>query len=283
MRTYTIKSGDTLWKIARRYHVPLEALMTLNGITRPDQLQVGTCLQIPENSTDAMDAVGLPVEEPEPAPEPTRLEIDKNRFALPAKEFYPETTEKDLVVLHFTAGKTARSAYECWLANPTRVATAYIVDTDGKIYELFDPSYWAWHLGIGGNVCRHDKRSIGIEIANVGPLKKSPTAQTQLNWWFRDWSAPFCKLDQSDLYVQSSFRGVRYFASYPAVQMESVSRLTGHLCERFSIPRKLPPSARRGEHDANYFRKFRGVAAHQNFRSDKWDIGPAFDWDRLGI
>ena len=49
----------------------------------------------------------------------------------------------DLVVLHFTAGTTGRSALDTWRGDPARVATAYIVDTDGTIFEVFPPAFWA--------------------------------------------------------------------------------------------------------------------------------------------
>ena len=31
------------------------------------------------------------------------------------------------------------------------------------------------------------------------------------------------------------------------------------------------------------FRQYKGVSSHANFSQDKWDIGPAFPWDRLGL
>lgn len=37
------------------------------------------------------------------------------------------------------------------------------------------------------------------------------------------------------------------------------------------------------ECDPHTFEGYQGLATHANFRSDKWDIGPAFDWDRLGL
>jgi hypothetical protein len=57
----------------------------------------------------------------------------------------------------------------------------------------------------------------------------------------------------------------------------------GYVCERFGIRKTIPPQSRRREYDLDYFGRYRGVAAHQNFRRDKWDVGPAFDWDRLGL
>jgi hypothetical protein len=28
------------------------------------------------------------------------------------------------------------------------VATAYVIDRDGTVFELFDPAAWAFHLGL---------------------------------------------------------------------------------------------------------------------------------------
>lgn len=44
---YTVRSGDTLWLIARRYGTTVDAIKTLNGLTS-DQLNIGQILRIPE-------------------------------------------------------------------------------------------------------------------------------------------------------------------------------------------------------------------------------------------
>ena len=282
MRIYTVQRGDTLAKIAKKFKVSMDALVRLNRIRNPDKISVGAALQIPELTTDAMDGPPIDTESP-PQPEPTSsLPINRTRFVLPQKEYYPELTDKDLIVLHFTAGRDARGAFDTWLNNPEHVATSYIVDTDGTIYEIFDPSYWAYHLGIKG-VSAHDKRSIGIEIANVGPLKPSLTDPNLLNWWPKDWGAPWCEKAQKDRYVEADFRGIQWFASFPDAQVDSVRALVSYLCDRFGIKRTLPPGSRRSEYDMGYFRGYKGVAAHQNFRADKWDLGPGFNWDKLGL
>ena len=45
--SYTVKSGDTLWAIARRFGVSLEALIRANNIRDPDRLAPGMELVIP--------------------------------------------------------------------------------------------------------------------------------------------------------------------------------------------------------------------------------------------
>ena len=284
MRTYIVKAGDTLGKIARKFGVSLDTVVRLNDIRNPDKIKVGTSLRIPELTTDAMDAVSLPVETaPASGGEIAALPVNRSRFVLPSKEFIPEVADKDLVVLHFTAGQSAQGAFNAWMNNPERVATAYIVDTDGTVYELFDPSYWAFHLGVKGAGGVHDKRSVGIEIVNVGPLKQSASDANRLDWWPNNWGTPWCTLDETGRYVRSPFRGIDYFASFPEPQITAVARLTASVCERFGIPKTIPPRSRREACDTSYYGARKGIVAHQNFRTDKWDVGPAFDWERLGF
>ena len=282
MKRYTIKSGDSLSKIAKRFGLSVEVLTQVNSIKNPNRISVGVVLTIPETSSDAMDAIE-PIIAPPPSTsdDPGAPPINRKRFVLPAKEYFPEVAEKDLIVLHYTAGRSAKSDYDTWMKNPVQIATAYVIDPDGTIYELFDPSHWAWHLGAGGK--RQNRRSIAIELANVGPLKVDANNAERLNWWPSDWGTRWCKRDERDRYVQSAFRGIDFFASIPEIQQDATGQLVRHLCKRFDIPEEIPSSNRLMERDVSFFSSFKGVVSHQNFRTDKWDLGPAFNWDRLGF
>lgn len=46
-QTYTVQAGDTLWHIARRFNVPLSALIHANNLNNPEQLWPGQVLLIP--------------------------------------------------------------------------------------------------------------------------------------------------------------------------------------------------------------------------------------------
>lgn len=46
-KTHTIKSGDTIWRISRKYKVDEKALMRLNGISDPGRISIGKVLKIP--------------------------------------------------------------------------------------------------------------------------------------------------------------------------------------------------------------------------------------------
>jgi N-acetyl-anhydromuramyl-L-alanine amidase AmpD len=235
-------------------------------------------------TTDASDHPDPPTPDPvAPAP----IAIDQTTLRLPPSGYMAERHPKDLIVLHFTAGPSARSAYNTWAGAAARVATAYILDIDGIVYETFDPACWAYHLGIKGAAAanhRHDKRSIGIEIANVGPLK--PNAAGDLCWWAPQnrFEKKWCAQTDRSLFVKEAYRGFSHYAAYTEAQVRSLSPLIGVLCQRFGIPRTLPEKARIGSADpAGYFKDFRGIASHQNFRTDKFDVGPAFPWERITL
>ncbi|HET92352.1 MAG TPA: LysM peptidoglycan-binding domain-containing protein [Chloroflexi bacterium] len=69
--THIVQAGDTLSGIAQAYGVPLDRLMTANGITNPDLLQVGQALVIP------LDPLITP------SPEPIATEADSVDTPLP--------------------------------------------------------------------------------------------------------------------------------------------------------------------------------------------------------
>lgn len=49
---YTLREGDTLWSIAKKYRVDVDYLMSLNKITTPSKLQIGQVIRIPDSSTE---------------------------------------------------------------------------------------------------------------------------------------------------------------------------------------------------------------------------------------
>src|ERR1700741_42468 len=80
-------------------------------------------------------------------PVPRALVIDRKTMRLPKEQYLQEVYPKTCIALHFTAGTTARSAFNSWISDARRVGTAYILDVDGSVYEAFPPEHWAGHLG----------------------------------------------------------------------------------------------------------------------------------------
>jgi LysM repeat protein len=47
-REYTVRSGDTLWRIARRHGTSVRALAAANGLDLTRPLSIGRTLRIPD-------------------------------------------------------------------------------------------------------------------------------------------------------------------------------------------------------------------------------------------
>ncbi len=46
-QTYKVQPGDSIWRISHKYKVSQDALMQLNGMSSPNQLQAGKTIKIP--------------------------------------------------------------------------------------------------------------------------------------------------------------------------------------------------------------------------------------------
>ncbi len=81
-----------------------------------------------------------------------------------------------LVVLHHTAMATAEAALARLRDPAAEVSAHYLVAEDGRVWRLVDEERRAWHAGAGSWLGMDDvnSRSIGIELANPGPLAGFP-------------------------------------------------------------------------------------------------------------
>jgi N-acetyl-anhydromuramyl-L-alanine amidase AmpD len=213
--------------------------------------------------------------EPSPAPPPPpALKIDRS-LRLEAKDYIVSETRKNLIVLHHTVGGSVRSTVDYWRTEPEqkRVATAYLVERNGVVYEVFDPKHWAFHLGLKGAKGEVDRRSIGIEIASEGGLIQ------------RDGKLYcFDKVSDRTLFTQDYYdhgmpwRGYRFYDAYSEAQISAVIALINFLCKQFEIPRKTPAN----HFDADdAYREYAGVLGHHHLRPDKSDVHPGFAWQRV--
>lgn len=214
--------------------------------------------------------------------------IDTETLALPKGEYYNETTTKRQICLHFTAGHTAKGAYNTFLTGKGRVGTAFAVDRDGSVYQLFDPNCWALHLyrhkkGEDPKLYSIERMTIGIEIVNIGPLVlgKGEEDKNILYAWTKK---PYCTLDDVEMYHQQTYRNMHYWAAFTPAQYVAVRDLVFDLSSSFNIPimGDTPgPALEYWSLDKMY--AFYGLTNHGNYRRDKYDIGPGFDWKRIGV
>ncbi len=203
------------------------------------------------------------------------------------KSYYYETeTTKTCVVLHYTAGQLTGDI-PTLTKNNNKVSVAFVLARDGTIYRLFDEKYWSYHLGkgcVGGNE-GNSKRSVAIEISNFGWVAES---EKNLKTYT---GSVYCTKDDTSYFhtLAEPWREKIYYASFTQEQYTNLGKLLKYLCAKFNIPYKFVGNAGSVSKSPRYnlfssadeAKTFKGIAAHSNFRSDKWDIGPAFDWHRL--
>jgi N-acetylmuramoyl-L-alanine amidase len=88
----------------------------------------------------------------------------------PSPNFNERTLPIDTIVIHYTNKPTVEEAL-AWLTDPLKKLSAhYLIDEEGRLYQLVSEEKRAWHAGISYwqgctdiNSC-----SIGIELANGG-------------------------------------------------------------------------------------------------------------------
>jgi hypothetical protein len=204
------------------------------------------------------------------------LKIDRTR-RLPDSEYFPERQRKTGIALHHTVCESALTAIQSWLLDVTpdgsrrHVATAYVIDRDGTIFEVFDPAAWAWQFGLSWRDEQRlpfEKRFIGIELANRGGL-----IEEHGELYAHDLVTPETLRPRGEAFACSSpYRGYQWFERYQEPQLEALGRLVDELCNRFAIPRIHPD--RPFLYYGTALASFEGVIGHAMVRSDKSDPAP---------
>lgn len=103
--------------------------------------------------------------------------FDERRFENPARGI-------DMLILHYTGMETGEAALERLCDGEAKVSSHYLVEEDGRIFQLVEEDKRAWHAGVSFWAGDRDinSQSIGIEIVNGGHdfgLPGFPEAQVE--------------------------------------------------------------------------------------------------------
>lgn len=176
--------------------------------------------------------------------------------------------------LHHTLSTNAMSAWRWWNATPERVGTPFIIDRDGVIIECFDPSMWAFHLGIKGDDNWHEKHSINIELVSAGPLRWVDKEFRFYPLWPN--KMRYTIIPESEVHTfKKPWKGFEHWHIYTEDQLESLTWLIGKNALDF------PSLGISNEMDEIYIYDPKvvrdhlpGIWAHCTVREDKSDIFP---------
>jgi len=214
-----------------------------------------------------------------------KLTLVDCRRQVPDDSYYLSNEHlKERIVLHYTAGYLKGDIAQL-SRRGTEVSVPFVIGRSGHIYNLWKSKFWSYHLGpgaVGGNTFG-SQRSIAIELSNIGFLRKKTGGIFHTMYGTDD---IYCTEAQTSYYqkLPEAYRGERYYAKFTTAQYNSLLLLLRYLTTRFNIPRSMLPPVKRYEvfGSADEARNFKGICSHVNFRpAGKWDIGPAFDWDRV--
>jgi len=88
----------------------------------------------------------------------------------PSPNFDDRTLPVSLLILHYTGMETGALALERMRDEKSKVSAHYMVEEDGRIFQLVDESKRAWHAGVSEwqGETNINSNSIGIEIVNGG-------------------------------------------------------------------------------------------------------------------
>ncbi len=284
---YIVVSGDTLSGICKKIYGRvddkiLKQVMINNHITNPNKISVGQVLLLP--SIKPVTPTNTNVQPTQPTVNPAILTNTSNFNndilikEFPETKYFQEEFPKDMIVLHFTVSHNWQSDYNTFLRND-HVATPFIVNKTGPkhIIKLFDEKFWAYHLG-QAEFCNNrgnDKRSIGIEIVNIGPV------------WLKDgiWRDYYQRRDgkgstPEQSIIKGEHRDAQGGVKFPDEQVIAVCNLVNFLCDKWNIPRRVPKDKMLFQLPA--LNNFKGITAHMMFRrSGKYEMGPAWPWEKI--
>lgn len=82
----------------------------------------------------------------------------------------PDGAPIDMIVIHYTDMETGEAALSHMCSPDAKVSSHYMIEEDGRIFQLVEEEKRAWHAGVSawrGRVNLNDY-SIGIELCNPG-------------------------------------------------------------------------------------------------------------------
>ena len=88
----------------------------------------------------------------------------------PSPNHDARTLPVSLLVLHYTGMESGEAALERMTDADAKVSAHYLVEENGRVFQLVDEDRRAWHAGVGewAGITNVNSASIGIEIVNGG-------------------------------------------------------------------------------------------------------------------
>lgn len=190
-------------------------------------------------------------------------------------QYVNEVTSKDKIVLHHTAGGTGLSSINWWQQTKERVATHFVIERSGVIYQCVPLKNWSYALAVKPSVFSKygirntndnlDRSSIQIELASWGGLVKK--GDSYYNYIGKEVSSA------NVVTYASPFKGFKYYEAYTKEQIDSLRDLLLYIKKEYpSIPLDYYEDIWNVSKVALSGKS--GLYTHVSFRDDKSDCHP---------
>lgn len=202
------------------------------------------------------------------------------RTDFPTSQYVQEKTRKTQIVLHHTvSGPGVSGDIGWWKSTSERVATHFVIDREGLIYQLFDLEHWAWHLGLTNAHFQKahvpyrklDPTSVGIEIDSWGFMEKRADG-TFTPWGMAGKARPVPADKVHEYCAANLWRGKQYYEKYTPAQISALAKLLPWLCCELGIPKQY--NVDMWGLSANALSGKPGIWTHASYRPDKSDCHP---------
>ncbi len=205
--------------------------------------------------------------------------VESATLMIASKNDEPFASEPDTIIIHYTAGSSARSSAQ-WLQQPAakvRASAHVVIGKQGEIYQVVPFNKIAWHAGESayGGRKSFNKFSIGIELDNPGFLTKTGD----------EYQASFGTKYPANQVIQATHRNEtspRYWHVYTEEQIAMCDELCQALIAKYpSITQilgheEISPGRKQDPGPAFPLDKFRTRLLQSNREGDVDEVSPAF-------
>ena len=197
------------------------------------------------------------------------------KYNFPTAQYYMQEQVKRIIVLHHTvSGVGVDGDVKWWEQTPEKVATPIIIDREGTVHEIFEPKYWAHHLGIKSWMLsqmestvsndRLNQISIGIELDSWGGL-------VEKNGKFYNFAGSEVPISNVIKYPKG-YRGYYAYEKYTEAQISALKEVLISLHTDFKISLKYNTDM--WDFNSRALKGSWGLWTHTSFRPDKSDCHP---------
>ena len=153
-QTYTVKSGDSLSKIAQNFGTTYQELARINGISNPDKLSVGQVLKVPKSSSNSNISYSNPnhsSNSPQNNPQTITIQV-KDTNVLDALKVSPWSSKAGSLAVAFYVIRECKYSVECAIG---LMANLVAEGNYGIVEYAFSKSHsFGFSLPSGGYKCK---------------------------------------------------------------------------------------------------------------------------------